>query len=1263
MLDKINNKWQWLSFLLPGILFPWRIALAAGGITTDGTVGPAQSLTGANVAIPQNLGTTVGKNLFHSFDRFNVNAGQTVTFTENAPHALDNVISRVTGGSRSDINGTLRSTPSGHANLYLVNPSGIVFGQNARIDVAGAFHASTADEVRFQDGAKFSASQPSGSVLTAAAPASFGFLGTSSATNGLLKVDGAQLAAKVGQKLDMVGRNISVENGATLSAPTGEVRLEAVGKDNMNIPIAQPSKAVTGTLALTRSTVDVSGEGGGKVIIRGSDLKMDQNAKILANTNGKRDGTGIDVHLIGNMTIKRGGTIMASTFGSGAAGNIHVTAKSLLLDGQTILNGQRRYALTEIASNNTLAKTLGDGRAGNITLDIADQLSLIGGGLIISAALGSGDTGNVTVRAGQLLIDGQGAWNNSVNPLFTGIVTHITRTLNGRGGNITVAVRGDVDMKDDGRISARAFGSGKGGDITVRAQGNMAIKGGSIIDASTGGTQNAGNIYVKAKNLSIDGQTVLNGQKTYLPTIIGSTTNYSAKSGEKAGNGGNIALDIADQLSLMRGGKIHSSSFGSGDAGNVIVDVGQFLFDGQGITIDNSGETLLTGIITQAVNAQSGRGGDIAVTVRGDMAMKGGGEIDASTFGAQNAGNIYVTAKNLLLDGQTTLNGQKTYLPIKITSNTNYLAKSGEKAGNGGNIALDIADQLSLMRGGLIISASFGSGDTGNVTVKAGQFLLDGQGIMTNNSGETLLTGIITPTVNAQSGRGGDIAVIVRGDMAMKGGSKIDASTFGAQNAGNIYVTAKNLLLDGQTTLNGQKTYLPTRIASNTNYLAKTPGEKAGNTGNITLDIADQLSLMRDGAINSTSFGSGDAGNVTVKAGQFLLDGQGAQLNPSLTGIATSALDALSGRGGGIVVAVRGDMVMKGGSIIDASTGGTQNAGNIYVKAKNLSIDGQTVLNGQKTYLPTIIGSTTNYSAKSGEKAGNGGNIALDIADQLSLMRGGKIHSSSFGSGDAGNVIVDAGQFLFDGQGITTDNSGETLLTGIITQAVNAQSGRGGDIAVAVRGDMAMKGGSKIDARSFGIESAGNIMVSADELSLEQNSLISTESISGNGGNITIQRGRLIQLINSGVKTSVEGQQGGDGGNIKVSAKNLVMETGLIQANTKAPQASGGDITLDLEGLIPSGETLIQGGDQPVDWQPYDFGRNVIQAAAPNGISGNIQSTAPQLNLSGVLANLGGPQFDTSAISQGYCALGTGSSLIRQGKGGLLPRSRDSVMY
>jgi filamentous hemagglutinin family protein len=1100
MQNKLNTKWRWLRliFLLLSILFPLRITIAAGGIATDGTVGPAQSLSGPEVDIDQRLGTTVGKNLFHSFSEFNVNNGQTVTFRENTPNALDNVISRVTGGSRSDINGTLSSTPKGHANLYLINPSGVMFGKNARIDVPGAFHASTADEVRFQDGARFSASQPAGSTLTAAAPASFGFLGTSVSTNGLLKVDGAQLAVGQGKKLGMVGRNISVENGAKLSAPEGEVRLEAVGQGSMNVPVNQPSETAHGVLTLTgSSTIDGSGEGGGKVIVRGRDLSMDQNAKILAKTNGKKNGAGIDVRLTGNMTMKGGSLVQAGTTGNGASGKILVTAKNLQIDGQNTVTG-----ISSEAGNSAAKEKHSTGRAGDIELRIENQLSLARSGQINSSSYSTGDAGNITVNTRQLWIDTQGVpKDSSVNPLSTGIITQ----------------------------AAKAW-SDQSGDIAVNARGNITIKGGSRIDADSFGKHNAGDIRVTAKNLLIDGQTTLNGQKSYLPTFIDSNVGSGQIRDEETGNGGSIILDIKDKLSLIGGGVIRSSTYGTGDAGKIKVNVGQLLIDGQGAILlkDNFGSPLKTGIITEAMKDWSGKGGNIDVAVRGDMAIKGGGTISADTSGLQRAGDIYVKANNLQLDGQTTLLSKQTsYFLTDISSNTHLGEKLGDKAGKAGNITVDIADRLKLIQGGRIISTVFGSGDAGSVTVKAGQLLIDTQGTV-DNEGNSLQTAIYTEAVEAWSGKGGNIDVTVRGDMAVKGGGTISARTFGLQRAGDIHVKANNLLLDGhgQETLNEQTSYFPTFITSSTN-LGEKLDDKAGKAGNITVDIAGLLSLTRDGQINSTTFSSGDAGNVVVKAGQLLIDEQGASM----------------------------------------------------------------------------------------------------LKDKL----------------------------------------GNPLSTGIFTDAPTAWSGKGGNVDVIVRGDMTIKGGGAISASSYGEGDAGNITVNADKLSLEQDSYVSTESNKGNGGDITIQGGQLIQLIDSGFTTSVYGgeQREKGGGNINITADNLVMETGLIQANTRSPGASGGDITLNLKGLITSGgrESLILGGDEEVPWQPGVFGLNVIQAAAPNGISGHIQSTAPQLDLSGVLANLGMPQFDVYTISQDYCSLGTGSSLVRQGKGGLPLRSRDSVMY
>jgi filamentous hemagglutinin family protein len=125
------------------------------------------------MTIPQNLGTTKGGNLFHSFQTFNVNNGESATFT-GSDSDLKNVISRVTGGEISKINGLLKSEIP-NAAFYFINPAGVTFGANASVDVPAAFHVSTADKLNFSDGKEFSAVNPNASSLSIAKPESFGF--------------------------------------------------------------------------------------------------------------------------------------------------------------------------------------------------------------------------------------------------------------------------------------------------------------------------------------------------------------------------------------------------------------------------------------------------------------------------------------------------------------------------------------------------------------------------------------------------------------------------------------------------------------------------------------------------------------------------------------------------------------------------------------------------------------------------------------------------------------------------------------------------------------------------------------------------------------------------------------------------------------------------------------------------------------------------------------------------------------------------------
>jgi filamentous hemagglutinin family protein len=160
-----------LSLLSGLVLLHAWLAISQAQLTLDGSLGPRGPQPGPNYRIGADLGQTRGSNLFHSFGEFNVPTGGSATFT--GPNTIANILSRVTGGQPSSIDGILRPEIAG-ANLYLLNPSGVLFGPNASLDVSGSFHVSTADFLRFADGAKFFANLGQESVLTVAPPAAFG---------------------------------------------------------------------------------------------------------------------------------------------------------------------------------------------------------------------------------------------------------------------------------------------------------------------------------------------------------------------------------------------------------------------------------------------------------------------------------------------------------------------------------------------------------------------------------------------------------------------------------------------------------------------------------------------------------------------------------------------------------------------------------------------------------------------------------------------------------------------------------------------------------------------------------------------------------------------------------------------------------------------------------------------------------------------------------------------------------------------------------
>jgi filamentous hemagglutinin family protein len=195
-LLRFKPKYFLLLLATASLLGPGESSQAE--VTLDGTMGASGVLSGPDVVIPDTVGQTRGTNLFHSFGVFNINTGESATFT--GPPIIDNVLSRVTGGSQSLIDGLLRSTIES-ANLWFINPNGVLFGPNASLDVDGSFHVSTADYLRLADGGRFEATNPENSVLTVAPPEAFGFLGENPAG---VSIQGSLLQVSEGETLGRI---------------------------------------------------------------------------------------------------------------------------------------------------------------------------------------------------------------------------------------------------------------------------------------------------------------------------------------------------------------------------------------------------------------------------------------------------------------------------------------------------------------------------------------------------------------------------------------------------------------------------------------------------------------------------------------------------------------------------------------------------------------------------------------------------------------------------------------------------------------------------------------------------------------------------------------------------------------------------------------------------------------------------------------------------------------------------------------------------
>src|SRR4028118_84583 len=207
-MKSIRLHFDWLSFLvsLAGAI-PFGITwLHATSPILAQSITPAADSAGTQVTpagnrldIPGGRLSGDGANLFPSFERFGLDAGQTANFLSNP--SITNILGRVVGGNASIINGLIQVS-GGNSNLFLINPAGIVFGANAQLNVPAAFTATTATGIGFGSN-WFNAVGSNNYADLVGTPTAFAF--TTPSNQGGAIINAGQLAVETGQNLTLLG--------------------------------------------------------------------------------------------------------------------------------------------------------------------------------------------------------------------------------------------------------------------------------------------------------------------------------------------------------------------------------------------------------------------------------------------------------------------------------------------------------------------------------------------------------------------------------------------------------------------------------------------------------------------------------------------------------------------------------------------------------------------------------------------------------------------------------------------------------------------------------------------------------------------------------------------------------------------------------------------------------------------------------------------------------------------------------------------------